>query len=87
VRIAAGTSGQVLVDQDVTGILHGGSEGPARVTVRNANRFPVAIELPIGRAGQTITAAGQALAEVDGVMTWRVQLAANGTATLDYRYR
>ena len=58
----------------------------AEVTVTNANPFAVAVELPIGRAGQAITADGDALTEVDGVRTWQVQVAPGDSATLAYRY-
>ena len=80
VRIGAGISRQVLVAQRTTG------DKRAEVTVTNANPFAVAVELPIGRAGQAITADGDALTEVDGVRTWQVQVAPGDSATLAYRY-
>ncbi|GAA0676767.1 hypothetical protein GCM10009102_31650 [Sphingomonas insulae] len=77
VRIAAGTSAQVSVDQQAitvgardgrtgggSGGGSGGDGGRARVTVRNANPFAVEVELPIGRAGQDIK--GQATAGQGG---------------------
>jgi len=80
VRIGAGISRQVLVAQRTTG------DKRAELTVTNANPFAVAVELPIGRAGQAITADGDALTEVDGVRTWQVQVAPGDSATLAYRY-
>lgn len=80
VRIGAGTSSQVLVDQRSEG-----AKGMV-LTVSNANPFAVAVELPIGRAGQKVTAPGDALTEVDGVQTWQVRVAPGDTASLTYRY-
>jgi hypothetical protein len=78
--IAAGTSRQVQVAQTRTA-----GDGPIRLTVTNARPVPVAVELPIGNAGMTIK--GKGLVRIDGVMTWRTTVPANGSATLTYRVR
>jgi hypothetical protein len=78
--IAAGTSRQVQVAQTRTA-----GDGPIRLTVTNARPVPVAVELPIGNAGMRIK--GKGLVRIDGVMTWRTTVPANGTATLTYRVR
>lgn len=80
VRLAAGTSRQVLVAQ---AILPGNE---AAVTVSNANPFAVTFDLPIGAAGQAITPEGRALDRVDGIATWSLVLPPGGRAELRYRY-
>ena len=97
-RIAAGTSAQVTVDQQpirssttsATGVRLTDAED--RLTVNNANAHPVDVDVPIGWAGQAVTPADGtpvdgALAEIDGIATWQVRVPANGTATLTVRYR
>ncbi|WP_156359282.1 DUF4139 domain-containing protein [Sphingomonas sp. Leaf242] len=79
--LAAGTSPGVLVRQV------GDRTGHAVVTLSNANPFPVAVEIGIGRAGQkAFEAPTAALRRVDGVQTWTATVPANGTATLGYGY-
>ncbi|KQU56105.1 hypothetical protein ASG67_07000 [Sphingomonas sp. Leaf339] len=80
VRIASGTSHQVLVEQ--RSIIR----GEDRATITNANPFAVVAELPIGSAGQKIEADGNALTPVGGIATWVVPLPAGATAELSYRY-
>ncbi len=79
VRIGAGTSTQVLVTQ--TRI----ADGDTVLTVTNANRGAVDVELPIGRAGEMVKPVGATLTEIDGIATWRMTLPAHGTATMRYR--
>ncbi|WP_156348540.1 DUF4139 domain-containing protein [Sphingomonas sp. Leaf23] len=76
--IGAGSSRQVLVTQTP---LPGRA---ARLTVTNARKVPVDVELPIGYPGGKVEAAG--LERIDGVPTWRVTIAPGDTATLDYRF-
>lgn len=78
VRLFAGTSTQVSVDQQVI------RRGESVVMVRNANPFPVTAVLPIGGAGQAIEAAG--LDSVDGVRTWTATVPAGGEARLNYQW-
>ena len=86
-RIAAGTSRQVMVEQTL------GVNTPtetkaneARLTVTNANPFPVAVELPIGAPGQKIEAIEEALPRVDGIATWSPTIAPGGRTELRYRF-
>lgn len=79
-RIAAGTSTQVSVTQKTTG------PRQALLSVSNASRFPVQVEVPIGSAGQKIEAKGDVLAAVDGVTTWTQTLAPGGNAELRYSF-
>jgi hypothetical protein len=79
VRLASGTSRQVLIDQRV-------GRNEATITATNANPFPVTVELPIGSAGQKIEGVGDALPRIDGVATWTVTLPPNGRAELAYRF-
>lgn len=80
VRIGSGVSRQVLVEQRLI------EKGVATVSVSNANRFPVTVDLPIGEAGQKIDADGPKLTRIDGVSTWTVSLPPNGRAELRYRF-
>ncbi|MCC2975261.1 hypothetical protein LK533_01060 [Sphingomonas sp. PL-96] len=80
IRIAAGTSTQVTVVQEVLAGRH------ARLTVRNANPFPVTLDLPIGAAGQRVQTDDPAAALADGVLTWSPVLPPNAERTLDYRF-
>jgi hypothetical protein len=79
VKLGAGQSRQVLIDQRV-------APNEATITATNANPFAVTVELPIGAAGQKIEAAGPALPRMDGVATWTVTLPPNGRAELAYRF-
>ncbi|WP_334185633.1 DUF4139 domain-containing protein [Novosphingobium sp.] len=79
-RLAAGTSTQVLVSQRML------SQKEAALSVTNANPFAVAIDVPIGSAGQEINADDRMLERVDGVATWSVTLPPGGTAELRYRF-
>ncbi|UYY58288.1 DUF4139 domain-containing protein [Sphingomonas sp. S2-65] len=79
-RLAAGISSQVLVEQTVPG------DNQAVLRVTNANRFAVTAELPIGGAGQKITGESQELRLVDGIATWTVIVPPGGQAELRYRY-
>jgi hypothetical protein len=80
VRIAAGTSTQVLIEQRIDTATH------AVVTVTNAAPFAVGIEVPIGAAGQAVTWDDAAMARVDGVATWSTMVPAGGRAELRYRF-
>jgi hypothetical protein len=77
-RIAAGTSTQVLVEQVST------ARGAALVRVTNAGRFPAAVDVPIGTAGQKIE--GNGIGQVDGIATWSPVLAPGARAELAYRF-
>lgn len=76
--IGAGASRQVLVTQTRL------ADRTVRLTVTNARAVSVDVELPIGYPGAKVEAAG--LERIDGIPTWRVTVAANDSATLDYRY-
>ena len=80
VRLTAGVSAQVLVEQTVA------SEGRSTLTVSNANAAPVTVEVPIGGAGGQVTPdKGGPLARVDGVPTWTVTVPPGERRTLIYR--
>lgn len=79
-RLAAGQSSQVMVEQAVLG------GGIAVLTVTNANPVAVTAEFPIGQAGRKIVSEGGGLAVVDGIATWSPVLPPGGRAELRYRY-
>jgi hypothetical protein len=79
-RLAAGSSTQVLVSQASTG----SREATLRLT--NANPFAVAVDVPIGSAGQAIHAQGGDLPLVDGIPTWSRTLAPGEDAELRYGF-
>ncbi|PZQ56596.1 MAG: hypothetical protein DI555_04395 [Novosphingobium pentaromativorans] len=87
-RIAAGTSGQVTISQRVSRQVSekGVAGGEAVLTVTNANPFAVPVDIPIGTAGQDITADDAALERVDGIATWSPTLPPGGAAQLRYRF-
>ncbi|HEU0045369.1 hypothetical protein [Sphingomonas sp.] len=80
VRIGAGTSAQVLVEQTVP------TRGQGRIEASNANPFPATVEValaaPVGNVEPT-----PGLVDVEGRPTWVATLPANGRATLTYRLR
>lgn len=78
--IAAGTSRNVLVAQRPM------VKDRATITVVNANPVAVAIELPIGVAGQRIVADGARLERIDGVATWRTMVPGHASVAMTYRY-
>lgn len=78
VGLAAGTSRQVLAEQVID------APGTARVTLTNANPFPVTVEVPIGDATSPTFTSATPLQRIDGLQTWRVTLPANDTASLTY---
>jgi hypothetical protein len=80
VRIAAGTSTQVLVEQRIV------EARSAALAVTKATRSAAAIEVPVGAAGQTVTSDDVAMTQVDGVATWAVTVPAGGRAELRYRF-
>lgn len=80
VRLSAGTSTQVTVTQRSLG------NRDVRVVVRNANLFPVAVELPIGGAGQGLSVNDPVAVVTDGILTWSPVVPEYGEASLDYRY-
>jgi hypothetical protein len=80
VRLAAGTSRQVLVAQKLV------SRNEAALTASNANPFPVTLDLPIGNAGQKIEPQGTTVDRVDGIVTWSPVLPPGGRAELRYRF-
>lgn len=78
VGLAAGTSRQVLAEQVID------APATARVTLTNANPFPVTVEVPIGYAGSPTFKSATPLPRIDGLQTWRVTLPPNDTASLTY---
>lgn len=81
VRIAAGTSAQVMMTHSV-------AAGAGAITVTNANAEPVQVEVRIGGAGDaTLRDFSADVARVDGVWTWLATVPAGGSATLAYRVR
>lgn len=80
VRIGAGVSAQVLVEQTMP------ERGQGRIEASNANPFAATIEIaltaPVGNVEPT-----PGLVAVDGRPTWVATLPANGRATLTYRLR
>ncbi len=81
VRLTAGESTQVLVEQSVS------EPGASTLTVSNANAAPVTVELPIGNAGDGIEHDAGLLTKVDGVPTWTVTVPPGGRRTLSYHVR
>lgn len=79
-RLSAGTSTQVRATQTRL------TQREMLLTITNANPFPVAVEIPIGSAGQRIIAQGENLAQTDGIATWSRSLAAGQEAQLRYSY-
>lgn len=79
IRIAAGSSAQVLVEQRAI------APGTALLRATNATGRTVTLDVPIGRAGQGIVAENGSLAPIDGVTTWSPVLAPGGSAELRYR--
>ena len=79
-RLAAGSSTQVTVEQRAI------DAKTARLGIANANPFAVTVDVPIGAPGQKIAADGDALRQVDGLMTWTVTVPAGDRADLDYRF-
>jgi hypothetical protein len=80
VRIAAGTSAQVTVEQKATG------PKEAVIIATNANPFEARIDVPIGQPGQKIEADAGVLIRVDGIATWSTTLPSGGRAELRYRF-
>lgn len=79
-RLAAGVSRQVQIDQKIV------APDEAELTVSNANRFPVTLDLPIGDAGQGVAPEGAIVGRVDGIVTWSPVIPSGGSAVLRYRY-
>jgi len=79
-RVAAGTSTQVRISQKVV------APKEVRLSVTNANPFPVAIDIPIGSPGEKIAARGEALPRIDGIATWTRELAPGDVAELRYTF-
>ncbi|VXC71693.1 DUF4139 domain-containing protein [Sphingomonas sp. AX6] len=83
-RLAAGPS--VVATLDVAESKEG--EARLRLSVTNANPWPVEYEAVLSRAGaERIDRASSRLAREDGETLWRVRVPANGSATLNYRSR
>jgi hypothetical protein len=80
-RLAAGISNQVLVEQRRT------VAGTDVVTVTNALRVPVTIELPIGSAGSKVTSSDKSVAPVDGIATWSRVVAPGERVGISFRYK
>lgn len=92
VRLAAGVSSQVTLTQVVAPrepAAAAPGAGRARevvLTASNGNSFPVALDVPIGAAGQAIETDGQEVGRIDGTFTWSPQLLPGRKAELRYRY-
>lgn len=83
-RVAAGPG--VAAALDVTEQENG--ESRLRLSVTNANAWPVEYEAVLTRAGeQRVHRASARLVREDGKTLWRVRVPANGSATLTYRSR
>lgn len=83
-RVAAGPG--VAAALDVTEQKDG--ESRLRLSVTNANSWPVDYEAVLTRAGaERIDRASARLVREDGETLWRVRVPANGSATLTYRSR
>ncbi len=80
IRLVAGTSRQVLLAQTRL------ADGETMLTVNNANPVPVAVDVPIGYAGQKIDAPREVVARIDGIATWSPVVPPGGRAELRYRY-
>ncbi len=82
VRLTAGESSQVLVEQAVP------EKGVSVLTVSNANAAPVTVELPIGSAGDGVERSGAGpLVKMDGVPTWTATVPPGERRVLTYRVR
>ena len=82
VRLAAGESAQVLVEQSDP------AKNVSVLSVSNANAGPVTVELPIGGAGGAVAVDGAgALPRVDGMPTWTVTVPPGERRALTYRAR
>ncbi|GAA0338404.1 DUF4139 domain-containing protein [Sphingomonas oligophenolica] len=78
----------VGVDTDIEDLEEKGRTARYRLTVTNANPWPIAYEAKLrGDRGAKISADGVKLGKRDGVTIWTATVPANGTATLDYRIR
>jgi hypothetical protein len=93
VRLAAGISTQVTLDQTLAAPRRLVGAAPVAVGSReaviaatNANPFAVTLDVPIGTAGQTIDVEGQQVGRIDGIVTWSPRLPPRGRAELRYRY-
>ncbi len=81
VEFKLGTSPSVNADVDE--VIRKGRRTGYRLTVTNANPWPIAYEAKFQRTDAKMTASAQ-LGKRDGQALWMVSVPANGTATLDY---
>lgn len=78
-RFSAGESNQVIATHERI------DRWRRRVSLSNANPFPVAVEVALGYPGErAFTGANAPLARIDGIQTWRVTVPPHETAALDY---
>ena len=78
----------VAVTSNIDDVEEKGRTARYRLTVTNANPWPIAYEAKLrGDRGAKISADGVKLGKRDGVMIWTATVPANGTATLDYRIK
>jgi len=81
-RFTAGESNQVIATHERI------DQQRRRVSLSNANPFPVTVEVALGYPGESaFTSPSAPLERVDGVQTWRVTLLPHQTAALDYSTR
>jgi hypothetical protein len=81
-RFTAGESEQVIATHERI------DQQRRRVSLSNANPFPVTIEVALGHpAERAFTSPSAPLERVDGVQTWRVTVPPHETAALDYSTR
>ena len=84
IEFKLGTSPSVSVDADE--VIRKGRRTGYRLTVTNANPWPIAYEAKFAPVDGRFTASAK-LGKRDGKALWAVLVPANGTATLDYSIR
>ena len=84
VEFKLGTSPSVSADADE--VIRKGRRTGYRLTVTNANPWPIAYEAKFAPVDGRFTASAK-LGKRDGKALWAVSVPANGTATLDYSIR
>jgi hypothetical protein len=81
-RFTVGESNQIIATQERIDQLS------RRVSLSNANPFPVTVEVALGYPGESaFTSPSAPLERIDGIQTWRVTVPPHDTAALDYSTR